>query len=80
MLSKWIYEFCAMNQHAFSTLPGVHRDQQDTMHEIPGFADALLEFREIHQPAMQNLNFQGGCQHRSVTQVAPRSSCDSRID
>jgi len=71
MLSKMDLRVLRDDQHAFPPYQVCIVTRQDTMHEIPGLRDALLELSgKFTNQQMQNLNFQVDAQHRSVAQVA----------
>jgi osmoprotectant transport system substrate-binding protein len=71
MLSKMDLTVLRDDQHAFPPYQVCIVARQDTMNEIPGLRNALLELSgKFTNQQMQNLNFQVDAQHRSVAQVA----------
>ncbi len=71
MLSKMDLKVLGDDQHAFPPYQVCVEARQDSMREIPGLREALLELSgKFTNRGMQNLNYQVDAQHRSVAQVA----------
>jgi glycine betaine/choline ABC-type transport system substrate-binding protein len=71
MLSKMDLKVLRDDRHAFPPYQVCIVARQDTMNEIPGLREALMELSgKFTNQKMQNLNFQVDAQHRPVAQVA----------
>ncbi|HEY1758788.1 MAG TPA: glycine betaine ABC transporter substrate-binding protein [Bryobacteraceae bacterium] len=71
MLSKMDLRVLRDDQHAFPPYQVCIVARQESMKEIPGLREALLELSgKFTNEKMQNLNFQVDAEHHSVAQVA----------
>jgi glycine betaine/choline ABC-type transport system substrate-binding protein len=71
MLSKMDLKVLRDDRHAFPPYQVCIVARQDTMNEVPGLREALMELSgKFTNQKMQNLNFQVDAQHRPVAQVA----------
>lgn len=71
LLSKMDLKILADDKHAFPPYQVCIAARQDTMREIPGLREALLELSgKFTNSVMQNLNYQVDGQHRPVAEVA----------
>jgi osmoprotectant transport system substrate-binding protein len=80
MLSKMDLKVLRDDQHAFPPYQVCVAARQDSMREIPGLREALLELSgKFTNQGMQNLNYQVDALHRSVAQVAAEFLKESRL-
>jgi len=71
LLAKADLRILRDDQHAFPPYQACIVARQDTMREIPGLRNALLELSgKFTNQTMQNLNYQVDVEHRPLAQVA----------